>query len=87
MAQHKSALKRIRQTGRRTAVNQSRRNRIRTSIKKVETAIVAKDKKAAEQAFHVAEPEIRRGVTKGVLKLGTASRKISRLSARIKALS
>ncbi len=87
MAQHKSAEKRIRQTARRHAVNQSRRSRIRTFIRKVESAVAANDKKAAVEAFTLAEPEIRRGVTKGVLKLGTASRKISRLSARIKALS
>ena len=87
MAQHESALKRIRQTARRTGVNQARRNRIRSFVKKVETAVLAGDKKAAEQAFKLAEPEIMRGVSKGVLLHGTASRKVSRLAARVKGLS
>ena len=87
MAHHKSAIKRIRQTERRTAVNRARRSRIRTFIKNVESAIGAGDKKAALEAFKRAEPEIRRGVSKGVMKLNTASRKISRLSTHIKAMS
>ncbi len=87
MAHHKSALKRIRQTETRTEVNGSRISRIRTFIRKVETAISAGDKEAAKAAFTAAEPEIMRGVTKGVLKLATASRKVSRLSAGVKAIS
>jgi small subunit ribosomal protein S20 len=87
MAHHKSAQKRIRQTERRTEVNRNRRSRVRTFVKKVELAIAAGDKVAAQAAFVVAEPELRRGVTKGVVKLNTVSRKISRLSARIKALA
>lgn len=87
MAHHKSAQKRIRQTERRTEVNRSRTSRIRTFIKKVEAAIVGGDVAVAEQALRQAQPEIMRGVTKGVLKKGTASRKISRLAHRIKALS
>lgn len=87
MAQHKSAKKRIRQTATRTEVNRARRGRIRTFIKRVEAALEEGNKSKAVEAFSQAEPEIRRGVTKGVMKLNTASRKISRLSARIKAIA
>jgi small subunit ribosomal protein S20 len=87
MANHKSAEKRIRQTVRRTDVNRTRMSRIRSLIKKVEAAIVAGDKKTAQQAFKEAQPELMSGVSKGIIKLGTASRKISRLSARIKNLA
>jgi small subunit ribosomal protein S20 len=86
MANHKSAEKRIRQTERRTAVNRSRIGRIRTFMKKVETAIQSGDKAAAGEAFRLAQPEMMRGVTKGVLHKNTVSRKLSRLSQRIKAL-
>lgn len=87
MAHHKSAIKRIRQTERRTDVNRARVSRIRTFIKKVELAVQGGDAAAAKAALQAAQPEIMRGVTKGVLKLGTASRKVSRLAARVKALS
>lgn len=87
MAHHKSAKKRIRQTESRTAVNRSRVSRIRTFIKKVETAIASGDQSAAQAALKNAQPEIMRGVSKGVLAQGTASRKVSRLAARIKALA
>ncbi|MCC7167580.1 MAG: 30S ribosomal protein S20 [Rhodospirillales bacterium] len=86
MAHHKSAKKRIRQTVRRTAVNDARRSRIRTYVKKVETAIAAGDKEAAKAALKVAEPELARGAGKGLVPKNTAARKVSRLSARIKAL-
>lgn len=86
MANHKSAEKRIRQTERRTEVNGARRSRIRTFVKKVELAITGGDKSAAAEAFKAAQPEMMRGVTKGVLHANTVSRKLSRLSARIKAL-
>lgn len=86
MANHKSAEKRIRQTERRTAVNRSRIGRIRTFMKKVEAAIQSGDKAAAGEAFRLAQPEMMRGVTKGVLHKNTVSRKLSRLSQRIKAL-
>jgi len=82
-----SAKKRMRQTERRTAVNRSRRSRIRGSIKAVETAIESGDKDAARAALKAAEPEIMRGVTKGVIEKRTASRKVSRLSARVKSLA
>jgi small subunit ribosomal protein S20 len=86
MANHKSAEKRIRQTARRTEVNGARISRIRTFVKKVETAIDSGDKTAAAEALKAAQPEMMRGTTKGVLHANTVSRKISRLSARIKAL-
>ncbi len=82
-----SAKKRVRQTARRTEVNRARVSRIRTFIKKVEVAIATGDKKSAQAALNAAEPEIMRGVTKGVLRRNTASRKVSRLSTRIKALT
>jgi small subunit ribosomal protein S20 len=86
MANHKSAEKRIRQTERRTEVNRARVSRIRTFVKKVEVAIESGDKSAAAEAFRAAQPEMMRGATKGVLHRNTVSRKLSRLSARIKAL-
>lgn len=87
MANSPQAKKRIRQTERKTEVNRRRRSRIRTFVKQVETAIEAGDKKSAEAAFAAAKPEIDRGVTKGVYKKNTASRKISRLQKRINALA
>ena len=86
MAHHKSAKKRIRQIERRTEVRGARTSRIRTFMKKVETAIATGDKTAAQEAFKEAQPEIHRGVVRGILHRNTASRKLSRLSARIKAL-
>lgn len=86
MAHHKSAQKRIRQTERRTDVNIARRSRIRTFVKKVELAIASGNATEAEAALRAAQPEIDRGVTKGVLPKNTASRKVSRLSARVRAL-
>jgi small subunit ribosomal protein S20 len=87
MAHHKSAKKRIRQTVQRTAVNRARTSRVRSHIKKVETAIASGDKKAAQAAFKEAQPEIQRGAVKGVIHRNTASRKLSRLSSRIKKLT
>ncbi len=86
MATHVSAEKRIRQTARRTAVNRARLSRLRTFVKKVETAIAAGDKEAARAALKAAQPELQRGAQNGVLHRNTAARKLSRLSARIKAL-
>jgi small subunit ribosomal protein S20 len=86
MAQHKSAEKRNRQTVRRTEVNRIRVGRIRTMIKSVESAIVTGDKEKAKAAFLIAQPVVMSGVSKGVIKMATASRKMSRLSARVKAL-
>jgi small subunit ribosomal protein S20 len=86
MAHHKSAKKRIRQTARRTEVNASRKSRVRTVVKKAEQALAGGDKAAALEAFRAAEAEMARGVGKGVLHKNTASRKTSRLAARLKAL-
>ena len=87
MAHHKSAKKSIRQTERRTDVNRARMSRVRSFIKKVETAISAGNKQLAADALKAAQPEIHRGVRAGVLHRNTAARKLSRLSARIKALA
>jgi small subunit ribosomal protein S20 len=86
MANHKSAEKRIRQTEKRTEINRARVSRIRTFVKKVETAIESGDQAAAAAAFKEAQPEMMRGVSKGVLHKNTVSRKLSRLSHRIKTL-
>ena len=87
MANIQSAKKRVRRNARRTTINHARMGRIRTFIKKVELAIEGGNKDAAQQALKAAQPEIMRGVTKGVLHRNTASRKVSRMSARVKALS
>ena len=86
MAHHKSALKRIRLTARQTVVNRNRRNRIRTFMKNVELAIAGGDKDAAGQALKRAQPEMMRGVSRGILHRNTVARSISRLNARIKAM-
>ena len=86
MAHHKSAKKRIRRNARRTEINRSRIGRIRTFIKRVESAIASGDKEAAGAALKLAQPEMHRGVTRGVLHRNTVARKLSRLSASIKAL-
>ena len=76
----------VRRDARTTEVNRARRSRIRTHVKRVESAIESNDKETAQAAFVAAEPEIMRGVSKGVLHRNTASRKVSRLAARIKSL-
>ena len=86
MANIKSAEKRARQSERRNLVNRARMSRIRTVRKKVEAAIASGDKDAARAAFAEAAPQLQSGVNKGVLHRNTAARKLSRLSARIKAL-
>ncbi|MBO6838729.1 MAG: 30S ribosomal protein S20 [Alphaproteobacteria bacterium] len=86
MANHASALKRIRQTKKRTDRNMARRNRVRTFVRRVEEAIASGDKEAAEAAFKVAMPELHRSASKGVMRKDTASRKISRLAHRVKAV-
>jgi len=86
MANSRSAKKSIRQIARRTAVNRNRIGRIRTFMRKVEEAIETGDKEAATSAFRDAQPEIHRGVTKGVLHKNTAARRLSRMSRRIRAL-
>ena len=86
MANTASARKRIRQTEKRTARNVARRSRMRTFIKKVETAIAGGNKEAAVAALREAQPELQRAAGKGVVHANTVSRKISRLSSRIKAI-
>ncbi|HWL82820.1 MAG TPA: 30S ribosomal protein S20 [Roseomonas sp.] len=86
MANTASARKRIRQTAIRNERNRARRSRVGTFLTKVEKAIASGDKAAAQAAFKDAQPEMQRAATKGVLHLNTISRKLSRLSARIKAL-
>ena len=87
MANIASAQKRIRQTVKRTARNIARKSRMRTFVKKVELAIASGDKAAAVAALQAAQPEMQRAATKGVVHLNNVSRKISRLSARIKSLA
>jgi len=87
MANSPQSKKRARQAQRRTLVNKTRRTRIRTFIRKVEEAITGGDQAIAAAALRAAQPEIMRGVTKGILHKNTASRKMSRLSSRVKALS
>ncbi|MDW3205327.1 MAG: 30S ribosomal protein S20 [Alphaproteobacteria bacterium] len=86
MANHASALKRIRQTKKRTDRNMARRNRVRTFVRRVEEAIASGDKDAAEAALKAAMPELHRSASKGVMRKDTASRKISRLAHRVKAV-
>lgn len=83
MAHHKSAKKRIRRNERRRVVNRARRGRIRTSLKSVEAAIGAGDRAAAEAAFRDAQPQLMRGVSRGVVARNAMRRKLSRLSAQI----
>ena len=86
MANSPQAKKRARQNERRFAVNKARRSRIRTFVRKVEEAIESGDKDAANAALRAAQPELMRGVTKGVYHKNTVARKMSRLSARVKAI-
>jgi small subunit ribosomal protein S20 len=87
MANSPQAQKRARQIERRTAVNKNRKSRIRTFLRKVEEAIESGDKAAAVTALRAAQPELMRGVTKGLFHKNTASRKVSRLASRVKAIS
>ena len=86
MANIKQAKKRVRRNANREDINRARRGRIRTFVKKVEAALQAGDQAAAADALKAAQPEVARGVTKGVIRKNTASRKISRLSRAVKAL-
>jgi small subunit ribosomal protein S20 len=87
MANHASAKKRIRTNARRNEINTARTSRLRTFVKKVEAAIAGGDAKAATEAYKIAQPEMLRGVSKKVISKNTAARKLSRLSARIKAMA
>jgi small subunit ribosomal protein S20 len=86
MANSPQAKKRARQNEARFQINKARRSRIRTFLRRVEEAIASGDKEAATAALRAAQPELMRGVTKGVFHKNTASRKMSRLSARVKSL-
>ena len=87
MANTSSAKKAVRKIERRTAVNRARRSRMRTYLRKVEEALAAGDATLAATALRQAEPELMRAAQRGVVHKNTASRKVSRLSARVKALS
>ena len=87
MANTEQSKKRARQSEARYAVNKARRSRIRTFVRKVEEAIASGDAAAAAEALKNAQPELARGVTKGVLHKNTVARKMSRLTARVKALA
>lgn len=87
MANTPQSKKRARQSERRNDINKARRSRIRTFIRKVEEAIASGDASVAKTALEAAQPEMARGITKGVLHKNTVARKMSRLSARVKALS
>ncbi|MCB1557022.1 MAG: 30S ribosomal protein S20 [Alphaproteobacteria bacterium] len=86
MANHASSKKRIRRNDRRATVNGMRRGQIRTAMKKVELALAQGDATAAEAALKAAQPQIYRGVAKGIFHKNTAARKVSRLSARLRTL-
>ncbi|MBI1340696.1 30S ribosomal protein S20 [bacterium] len=87
MANTKSAKKMVRKIARRTEVNKARRSRFRTFVRSVEDAISNGDKKAAEAAFKLAEPEIMRSVSRGVIHKNTGARKVSRLAARLRKMA
>lgn len=87
MANTDQSKKRARQSEARYAVNKARRSRIRTYLRKVEEALASGDQAAAADALKAAQPELARGVTKGVLHKNTVARKMSRLSSRVKSLA
>lgn len=86
MANHKSAKNRIVRNKKRAVINGARRSRVRTFVKKTEAEILSGNKEQAAVAFKIAESEMMKAVNKGVFKLNTASRTVSRLSKKIKAL-
>lgn len=87
MAHHKSAEKRIRQTETRTARNRANNSRLKSAVKKAEAAIAGGNKAEAEAALKAAQPELARGVNKGIVHKNTAARKMSRLTKRVRALA
>jgi small subunit ribosomal protein S20 len=87
MANTSSAKKATRKIEARTAVNRSRKSRVRTFLRKVEEAITAGDQKLANEALKAAEPELHRAAQKGIFHANLASRKVSRLNSRIKAIT
>jgi small subunit ribosomal protein S20 len=86
MANTSSAKKATRKIARRTKVNRTRVSRLRSFVRKVEEALASGDKAAAAEAFKVAQPELMRAASRGVIHRNTASRKISRLAARVKSV-
>ncbi|MXP29506.1 30S ribosomal protein S20 [Porphyrobacter algicida] len=86
MANTPQAKKRIRRNANRAEINTARMSRIRSFVKKIETAIAAGDKNAAKEALSAAQPELARGVSRGVLHKNTAARKMSRLTKRVASL-
>ena len=87
MANTAQSKKRARQNERRFAINKARRSRVRTHLRRVEEAITSGNKDAATLALRAVQPELMRGVTKGIFHKNTVARKMSRLSARVKALA
>lgn len=87
MANTPSAKKAVRKIERRTAINKTRRSRVRTYLRRVEEAIASGDQSAAAEALRAAQPEIMRAAQKGIFHGNTASRKISRLSNRVKGMT
>jgi len=87
MANTSSAKKAVRKIAHRTEINRSRRSEMRTYVRKVEEALATKDPKAAAEALHAAEPKLARAAQKGIVHKNAASRKISRLAKRVKALA
>ncbi len=87
MANTRSAKKMVRKIARRTEVNKARRSRVRTYVRKVEEAIESGDKAAAQEALKNAQPELMRAVTKGIMHQNTSSRKVSRLSKRVREMA
>jgi small subunit ribosomal protein S20 len=87
MANTSSAKKATRKIARRTAINKNRRSRVRNYVRKVEEALAAGDNAAAVAALQIAQPELMRAAGKGVLHVNTASRKVSRLTRRVKTLT
>lgn len=86
MANTPSAKKATRKIERRTAVNKSRRTSLRTNLRSLEEAIAAGDKSVAEERFRAVQPVVMKAASKGIIHKNTASRKVARLSARVKAL-
>ena len=86
MANTAQSKKRARQNERNKAVNKTRRSRVRTFLRKVEEEILGGNKESAQEALRMAQPELMRGVTKGIFHKNTVARKMSRLSARVKAI-
>lgn len=87
MANTKSAKKMVRKIARKTAVNKVRKTQMRSQVRKVEEAITSGDKTAAAAAFKTAEPQLAKSAQKGVVHKKTASRKVSRLAARVRAMA